>query len=121
MAIGSVTNRATPAAARATLSKEAKDMRDAAIGTIPTVLSNAQTKQLGRPSVFVQGTTSGTVRLTYRVKDAATAKALAAAINQGSESLNNNIAESLNNANLVDNASIVAKGNQVIVSLKFSP
>ena len=102
------------------LSPAAADLRDALVGTLPTVLDASQTALLASPKFDVSGTPdAGTLSICYKLKDAATANALAAALNSGKDGIEENTAESCNISDF-SNLQIVPVGNEVFVLANFT-
>ena len=102
------------------LSPAAADLRDALVGTLPTVLDASQTALLASPKFDVSGTAdAGTLSISYKLKDAASANALAAALNSGKDGIEENTAESCNISDF-SNLQIVPVGDEVFVLANFT-
>jgi hypothetical protein len=116
--VGKVVDEITHHHGQQYISPTAQDLTVALEGTLPTVLDPAQADQLASPTVTAQGDKSGTLSVTYQLKDAASAQALAAALNDGLDGIEENTAESCNISDF-KNLKITAAGDKVIVTADF--
>lgn len=102
------------------LNREQRSVASAAKGTVPTVLSDAQIRELRhRPSVFVSGSHDhGRVKLTYELANAAQAKDIAVALKDGINGLDENINECMDYVD-VNRVAIARHGEDVVLTLGY--
>ncbi|MFL5318086.1 MAG: hypothetical protein ACJ790_00420 [Myxococcaceae bacterium] len=114
-----VTSSRPHLAHHAALPKNVSNVIASAKGVIPSVLTPAQEKLLGKhPDVAGHGTTKGLARMTYHFKNADEAKAMAKALNEGWDGIYENTNECLDDVAVTD-LKIKAEGRNVVIDLPF--
>ena len=101
------------------LNPAAADLRDALIGTLPTVLDSSQAAKLTNPTVTARGGNSGVLKITYDLKDPASAAAMAKALNDGINGIEENTAESCNVSDF-SNLKITSSGSKVVITADYT-